>query len=31
LAFTALHAEQVFDDGYHRSATIRVDPNQVVL
>ncbi len=31
LAFAVLHAEQVLDDGYHRSATTRVEPYQPVL
>ncbi len=31
LAFTVLQAEQVFDDGYHRLASISADPYQVVL
>jgi hypothetical protein len=26
LAFTVPQAEQVFDDGYHRSAVTRADP-----
>ena len=31
LAFVAPQAEQVFDDGYHWSATKSVDPYQTVL